>query len=281
MTDPGSAGPVVTITGAGRGIGREIALAFADTGARLVLAARTEPELERTRELVGERGAAAIVALTDVTDPEQTTAMAGAAIDAFGAIDVLVCNSGIAGPTALLWEIEPEQWRETMRVNVEGVYLCCRAVLPSMVARGTGSVIVIGSMTGKRPLHGRTPYSASKLALVGLPAVLGDGSARDPRQPDLARRGAGPTDRRGDRQAGGGARHLRRGIVRPLDSRLADGPADRTRRGGGRRGHPRFLGRGGDHRRGPQRLRRRRQLLSSAQVERAVGLARPCGDAAQ
>jgi NAD(P)-dependent dehydrogenase (short-subunit alcohol dehydrogenase family) len=175
MTDPTSdptAGPVVAITGAGRGIGREIALAFADTGARLVLAARTEPELEQTRELVSERGAEAIVALTDVTDPEQTTAMAGAAIEAFGVIDVLVCNSGIAGPTAPLWEIEPEQWRETMRVNVEGVYLCCRAVLPSMVARGTGSVIVIGSMTGKRPLHGRTPYSASKLALVGLVRTL-------------------------------------------------------------------------------------------------------------
>jgi NAD(P)-dependent dehydrogenase (short-subunit alcohol dehydrogenase family) len=79
MTDPSSdppAGPVVAITGAGRGIGREIALAFADTGARHVLAARTEPELERTRQLVAERSAEAIVALTDVTDAEQTTAMA-------------------------------------------------------------------------------------------------------------------------------------------------------------------------------------------------------------
>jgi NAD(P)-dependent dehydrogenase (short-subunit alcohol dehydrogenase family) len=73
-----------------------------------------------------------------VTDPEQTTAMAGAAIDAFGAIDVLVCNSGIAGPTPMLWEIEPEQWRETMRVNVEGVYCaagrCSRRWWPA--ARG-------------------------------------------------------------------------------------------------------------------------------------------------
>jgi NAD(P)-dependent dehydrogenase (short-subunit alcohol dehydrogenase family) len=168
------AGPVVAITGAGRGIGREIALGFADagTGARLVLAARTQPELEQTRELVAARGAEAMVVLTDVTDPEQTAAMAGAALDAFGAIDVLVCNSGIAGPTAPLWEIEPEQWRETMRVNVDGVYLCCRAVLPSMVARGRGSIIVIGSMTGKRPLHGRTPYTTSKLALVGLVRTL-------------------------------------------------------------------------------------------------------------
>jgi NAD(P)-dependent dehydrogenase (short-subunit alcohol dehydrogenase family) len=167
-----AAGPVVAITGAGRGIGREIALAFAETGARLVLAARTEPELQHTRELVAGRGGEAIVVLTDVTDPEQTATMARAALEAFGVIDVLVCNSGIAGPTAPLWEIEPEQWRETMRVNVEGVYLCCHAVLPSMVARGQGSVIVIGSMTGKRPLPGRTPYGASKLALVGLVRAL-------------------------------------------------------------------------------------------------------------
>jgi NAD(P)-dependent dehydrogenase (short-subunit alcohol dehydrogenase family) len=165
-------GPVVAVTGAGRGIGRAIALAFAETGARLVLAARTKPELEQTRSLVAERGAKAIVVPTDVTDPEQTTAMARTALDAFGTIDVLVCNSGIAGPTAPLWEIEPEQWRETMRVNVEGVYLCCRAVLPAMLERGAGSIVVIGSMTGKRPLHGRTPYSASKLALVGLVRTL-------------------------------------------------------------------------------------------------------------
>ncbi len=175
MTDSAgaqAADPVVAITGAGRGIGREIALAFADASARLVLAARTEPELEQTRALVAERGAEAIVVPTDVTDPDQTTSMARAALDAFEMIDVLVCNSGIAGPTAPLWEIEPEQWRATMRVNVEGVSLCCRAVLPSMVARGAGSILVIGSMTGKRPLHGRTPYGASKLGLVGLVRTL-------------------------------------------------------------------------------------------------------------
>ncbi len=175
MTDSAGAqlpGQVVAVTGAGRGIGREIALGFAGAGARLVLAARTEAELEQTRGLVAERGAEAIVVVTDVADPAQTAAMAGAALEAFGVIDVLVCNSGIAGPTAPLWEIEPEQWRETMRVNVEGVYLCCRAVLPSMVGRGQGAIVVIGSMTGKRPLHGRTPYSASKLALVGLVRTL-------------------------------------------------------------------------------------------------------------
>jgi NAD(P)-dependent dehydrogenase (short-subunit alcohol dehydrogenase family) len=162
----------VIVTGAGRGIGREIALAFADTGASLVLAARTEPALQETRELAVRRGGRAVVVPTDVTDPAQVQRMTQTAVDEFGAIGVLVCNSGIAGPTAPLWEIEPEQWRETLSVNLEGVFLCCRAALPSMIENRRGSVIVIGSMTGKRPLHGRTPYTSSKLGLVGLVRTL-------------------------------------------------------------------------------------------------------------
>jgi NAD(P)-dependent dehydrogenase (short-subunit alcohol dehydrogenase family) len=163
---------VVVVTGAGRGIGRVIALRFARGGARLVLAARSAPELEETRTLATDLGAEAIVVPTDVTDQAQTERMAQAALTEFGALDVLVCNSGIAGPTAPLWEIEPDQWRQTFAVNVEGVYLCCRAALPVMLERGTGSVVVIGSMTGKRALHGRTPYAASKMALVGLVRTL-------------------------------------------------------------------------------------------------------------
>jgi NAD(P)-dependent dehydrogenase (short-subunit alcohol dehydrogenase family) len=163
---------VVVVTGAGRGIGRAIALNFARDGARLVLAARTVEELEDTRARVAELGSEAIVVPTDVTDQAQTERMAQAALERFGALDVLVCNSGIAGPTAPLWEIDPEQWRQTFAVNVEGVYLCCRAALPLMLERGAGSVIVIGSMTGKRALHGRTPYAASKTALIGLVRTL-------------------------------------------------------------------------------------------------------------
>jgi NAD(P)-dependent dehydrogenase (short-subunit alcohol dehydrogenase family) len=169
MTDPAD---VVVVTGAGRGIGRVIALRFARAGARLVLAARSAAELDETRRLVAELGAEAFVVQTDVTDQAQTERMAQAALTEFGALDVLVCNSGIAGPTAPLWEIEPEEWRETFAVNVEGVFLCCRAALPAMLERGTGNVIVIGSMTGKRALHGRTPYAASKTALIGLVRTL-------------------------------------------------------------------------------------------------------------
>ena len=89
-----------------------------------------------------------------------------------GALDVLVANSGIAGPTAELWKITPEEWEETIRVNLTGTFLLCRALLPAMIDRGSGSVVVIGSTTGKRPMYGRTPYAASKLGLVGLVRTL-------------------------------------------------------------------------------------------------------------
>ena len=90
----------------------------------------------------------------------------------FGAPDALVLAAGIPGPTAPLWEIAPEDWDATLRANLTGVYPTCRAFLPGMVARGCGSVVVIGSMTGKRPLPGRTPYAAAKTALIGLVRTL-------------------------------------------------------------------------------------------------------------
>jgi len=98
--------------------------------------------------------------------------MVRVALRANGRIDGLICNNGVAGPTAALWEVTPEQWQDTLRVNVDGVFLCCRAALPSMLDYGAGWITVIGSMTGKRPLRGRTPYTTSKLALVGLVRTL-------------------------------------------------------------------------------------------------------------
>jgi NAD(P)-dependent dehydrogenase (short-subunit alcohol dehydrogenase family) len=165
-------GRVAVVTGAGQGIGRAIALAFAGEGASVVLAARSVEKLEAVAEEIRGRGAQALPVPTDLRDPESVERLRATVADRLGAVDVLVNNSGIPGPTALLWEQPLDEWEETFRVNVTGVYLCCRAFLPAMIERRSGSVIVIGSMTGKRPLYARAPYAASKMALVGLVRTL-------------------------------------------------------------------------------------------------------------
>jgi NAD(P)-dependent dehydrogenase (short-subunit alcohol dehydrogenase family) len=163
---------IAVITGGGRGIGRVIALACAKEGADLVLASRTVETLQETKIAVEALGRKALVVPTDIRHEESVRNLAEQALAHFGRIDVLVNNSGIAGPTAPLWEIAPGDWEETFAVNVTGPYLCCRAFLPSMIERRSGSIIFISSMTGKRPLFGRTPYAAGKLALVGLARTL-------------------------------------------------------------------------------------------------------------
>lgn len=164
--------PVAVVTGAGRGIGRQIAVSLAEAGADLVLAGRDPATLEEAAGIVAAAGASAEVAPTDVTDEGAVDALAAATLGRFGRVDVLVANSGVGGPSAPLWEQTKDGWEETFAVNVTGVFLCARAFLPSMLERRSGSVVVIGSMTGKRPLWGRSPYGASKLALVGLVRTL-------------------------------------------------------------------------------------------------------------
>ena len=160
--------PVAVVTGAGRGLGREIALALAEAGGDVVLAGRDPTALEAVAEEAAGAGAATLGVRADVTSEDDLAHLASAALDRFGAVDALVANSGVTGPTGPMWELDRASWDETFAVNVTGVFLSARAFLPSMVARGRGSIVVIGSMTGKRPLWGRTPYAASKLALVGL-----------------------------------------------------------------------------------------------------------------
>ena len=163
---------VTVVTGASQGIGRSIAAAFARQGDAVVLAARNTDNLEDTAEQVTALGGDPLVVATDVTSEESVASMVEQVIHRHGRIDVLVNNSGVGGPSGRLWEIEPADWRSTFDVNVFGVFLVTRAVLPAMVRRQSGSVIIIGSISGKRPLFGRTSYSATKTALIGLTRTL-------------------------------------------------------------------------------------------------------------
>lgn len=162
---------VAVVTGAGRGIGRSIALALARVGYELVLAARSETELAGVKDEIEVAGGKAIAVPTDLRNRHQIESLAEAAF-ALGPVDVLVNNSGIAGPQGMMWDLDPDEWAETMAVNVDAVFLCSRAFLPPMIERRRGSIVNIGSITGKRPLLGRSPYATSKLALVGLTRTL-------------------------------------------------------------------------------------------------------------
>jgi NAD(P)-dependent dehydrogenase (short-subunit alcohol dehydrogenase family) len=167
-------GKVVVVTGAGGGIGKAIALKCSVAGADLVLASRSRDLLELVADEVTGLGRVAAVVPTDVTDGDSVEALAEATYARFGRVDVLVNNSGIAGPTALTWETDVDEWQETLAVNLTGPWLCCRAFIPRMIPHQSGSIINIGSITGKRPLLGRTPYAATKAGLIGITRTIAE-----------------------------------------------------------------------------------------------------------
>jgi NAD(P)-dependent dehydrogenase (short-subunit alcohol dehydrogenase family) len=173
------AGRTALVTGAGNGLGRAIAIALAGAGARVILAGRTRATLEETAGLIpaapalpGPPGPPGrpVVAPADVASPASVDALRDwlSGVE----VDLLINNAGIAGPVKPLVDIEPAEWDEVFGANVRSIYLMCRAFLPAMYRRGSGDVINIASVTGKRPLTRRTPYAASKTAVLGLTRTL-------------------------------------------------------------------------------------------------------------
>lgn len=132
---------VALITGAGRGIGRIIALAYAKEGAGLALAARTTSELQETAQKAEALGAEALVVTTDVSDETQVNNMVRQTLDKFSMIDVLVNNAGFLGPVGPVHETDVASWVRAVHVNIIGPYLCCRAVLPVMLRQNRGKII--------------------------------------------------------------------------------------------------------------------------------------------
>lgn len=160
------------VTGAGTGIGRVIARRLADAGAGVALAGRNVGDLKETLAGMAGDPRRHLVVQVDLTEPDSVTNLADTVQQRWGPLDVLVSNSGVAGPSAPLWEVDLADWQHTISVNLTGAYLVCRAFLPGMTRRGSGSVVLVGSMTGKRPLLHRSPYCASKMGLVGLCRAL-------------------------------------------------------------------------------------------------------------
>jgi NAD(P)-dependent dehydrogenase (short-subunit alcohol dehydrogenase family) len=168
-----AAGRAALVTGAGNGIGRAIALALGRAGARVILVGRTEVTLAGTAGLLAQVNAPEpLVRVADVGDAHAVATLADGLNAEPGHVSILVNNAGIGGVVKPLTEIEPTEWDEVFASNVRSIYLTCRAFLPAMVAAGSGDVINIASVSGKRPLIRRTPYAASKMAVIGLTRTL-------------------------------------------------------------------------------------------------------------
>jgi NAD(P)-dependent dehydrogenase (short-subunit alcohol dehydrogenase family) len=160
------------VTGAGQGIGREIALALAGEGARCALVGRRAAPLAEVQREIEQRGGKAVALAADVASEADVARVFAATAHELGPVNVLVNNAGIAGPIAPIGKIELSGWLETLAINLTGPWLCCRAAAEVMTAQGGGRIINIGSISGKRPLAQRTPYCASKMGLLGLTRSL-------------------------------------------------------------------------------------------------------------
>jgi NAD(P)-dependent dehydrogenase (short-subunit alcohol dehydrogenase family) len=162
---------VAVVTGGNRGIGRAIAVALAADGFAVAVTARDPDTLADTVAAIEADGGTALAVPCDVRDEESVTTMARDVAE-LGRVHTVVANAGIAGPTAPLHEIQLAEWRNCLATDLDGVFLTFRAFVPAMIESGAGSLVAISSMTGKRPLHGRTPYAAAKMGVIGLVRTL-------------------------------------------------------------------------------------------------------------
>ncbi len=141
---------VAIVIGAGTGIGRSIALALAEAGANVVVAARTKTQIEAVAAEAKQSKVEALAIKTDVANENEIEAMVKKTIAHFSRIDILFNNAGIPGPTGFITDIKTEDWDQTIAVNLTGMFLCCRAVLPHMIAAKRGNIINVSSGAGKR-----------------------------------------------------------------------------------------------------------------------------------
>jgi NAD(P)-dependent dehydrogenase (short-subunit alcohol dehydrogenase family) len=165
-------GRAAIVTGGSKGLGLAIAAGFASAGADVALVSRHREEAQAAAEDIARQfGHRAVAIQADVTIPEQVNAMVDAAIADFGRVDILVNSAGI-NIRGAIGELSYAQFQEVQRINVDGTWLCSRAVVPHMKAAGRGSIINLASALGLVGLGNRTPYATSKGAVVQLTRAL-------------------------------------------------------------------------------------------------------------
>lgn len=167
-------GKAVLISGASRGIGKRLAIGFAAAGAKVGLIARSKPELDLVHLEIEHAGGNALRLRTDVRDYEQLVASVDRMRVHYGQVDALICAAAIQGPIGPLLHAQPKQWAETVEINLIGVMHACRAVLPHMVERRSGKILILsgGGAVNARPRF--SAYSAAKAAVVRFAETLAE-----------------------------------------------------------------------------------------------------------
>lgn len=160
-------GKVAIVTGSSRGLGRAIAIALGDAGARIVLSGRSETDLNSVAKVLNDNGVEAHVVKCDVTDARQVEGLAASTIERFEHVDVLVNNSGVVDTSSLL-DQEPETWDRVIDTNLRGVYLMTRAVGRTLVAQRSGKIINIASNFALMGVSHHAAYSVSKAGVIAF-----------------------------------------------------------------------------------------------------------------
>lgn len=163
---------VAIVTGAGQGIGEAIAVRLATAGADVAVVDLNLPLAETVANRLRALGRRAVAILCDVSQAAEVERMRDRVLTEFGKIDILVNNAGIVGKNAPMIQVTGEEWDQVMAVDVKGVFLCAKAVLPHMIERRYGKIVNVASIAGKEGNPNLTPYSAAKAAVIGLTKAL-------------------------------------------------------------------------------------------------------------
>ena len=160
------------VTGGAQGIGLAIAERLLESGASVSLWDRDESLLKKTSDSLSSKGTVQSVAM-DVTDLESVRNASKTTEELLGAIEILVCNAGIAGPTAKIWEYPPEEWQQVIDIDLTGVFNCLHVVTPLMIDQNYGRIVNVASVAGKDGNPNAAPYSAAKAGVIALTKSLG------------------------------------------------------------------------------------------------------------
>jgi 3-oxoacyl-[acyl-carrier protein] reductase len=170
-------GRTAVVTGGAQGFGRAITERFVASGAKVAIWDHDHALAEKTAGAIGNSVSAFKVDVTDLAAVEKTR---DATLKAFGKIDILVNNAGIAGVNKTVWETDLDEWRKVLRINLDGPFICCKAIVPTMLAQKYGRIVNIASIAGKEGNPNASHYSASKAGLIALTKSLGKELADTP-----------------------------------------------------------------------------------------------------